>query len=281
MKNKINLYILLIALLISTSISSMTLERKEFVESSHELLLYLPEEILLYIIKIMIKEIIYNNDIFTYLIKLKETLQSIYLINSKFKNLISSSLIKFAKQKAYARFNIQPIHTQEFTNQLIQMLILKNCPENEIEVAKLVIAGVNPNLEIKYNNECLSLILFIIKYSELKKLVNLLIIKGANLNKKDKYGNDALILATLKGDEDIVHLLIKAGINLNVENNLKQTALTLSIGYGFLPITKLILNYSNHIDQTFLNKALILCSKIKNLEILKLLANKIKEINQQ
>ena len=66
MKNKINLYILLIALLISTGISSMTLERKEFVESSHELLLYLPEEILLYIIKIMIKEIIYNNDIFTY-----------------------------------------------------------------------------------------------------------------------------------------------------------------------------------------------------------------------
>lgn len=281
MKNKINLYILLIALLISTSISSMTLERKEFIEPSQELLLYLPEEILLYIIKIMIKEIIYNNDIFTYLIKLKETLQSIYLINSKFKNLISSSLIKFAKQKAYARFNIQPIHTQEFTNKLLQMLILKNCHENEIEAAKLVIAGVNPNLEIKYNNECLSLILFIIKYSELKKLVNLLIIKGANLNKKDKYGNDALILATLKGDEDIVHLLIKAGINLNVENNLKQTALTLSIGYGFLPITKLILNYSNNIDPIFLNKALILCSKIKNSEILNLLADKVKEINQQ
>ncbi len=232
MINKITILnvLLTIVIFISLNISSMELQNptqnSKISSSSNDML---PDEIKIYILKKIIKKIIYTNSIFNYLKKVKVFIKSIYISNSKFKNFVPE-LIKFSKKIAYKHFNIRLSNMSqnqqlELDYKLKELLISKYTTDKEIEAAKLLIIGANPNIIIQYQNEHLTPILFIIKYSKFKKLIHLLIIKNDDLSKQDKYGNDTLILSTLKGHLNIVQKLLDHKADINIQNSENNTAL--------------------------------------------------------
>ena len=112
---------------------------------------------------------------------------------------------------------------------------------------------------------------------DIKSVALLLQDEKLNVNKKDKDGNIPLIMASQRGQVDIVQMLFKhESTDVNIKNDDECTALHLASEWrGHTDIVKVLLNHQN-IDVNVANKsgrtALHIASERRHTEIVKLLS---------
>ncbi|CDK30175.1 ankyrin repeat domain-containing protein [Candidatus Babela massiliensis] len=101
-------------------------------------------------------------------------------------------------------------------------------PLIEIEIAKLVIAGANPNISLVLNNstEIISPLALIAKTSMFTNLIKILVTYGANIDFQDENGETPLMHAARNGKKEIVNILISLKADVNILDNQGFTALT-------------------------------------------------------
>ena len=198
----------------------------------------LPPEVRLHIINQAILSIIENNarqenGIFHPLEGVKEFISSVSLINrdyNSFKNEFLKNARIFAKQVFASEFRNNSQEEQiNLDNQLKEILESAYTKESEIKAAKLIIAGANPNLKIKFNvgaqNHDLPIIIMISIKNQFKNLIPLLAQYGANLNYRLKNGSTALKSSIALGNNDISKMLIDSGADVNITDKENNTPL--------------------------------------------------------
>ena len=86
-----------------------------------------------------------------------------------------------------------------------------------------IFRGANPNMKNKKHFTPL----MIASWRGNAEIIRILLEAGADVNKTGKYGNTPLICAINSGHKEIVRLLLRAGADVNKAN---------SYGYGFTPL---------------------------------------------
>ena len=121
-----------------------------------------------------------------------------------------------------------------------QLEILKHNAEGnfglvvEIEIAKLVIAGANPNISLVLDNsiEIISPLVLIAKTGMFTNLTKVLVDYGANINFQDENGETPLMHAVKNGKKEVVNILISLKADVNILDNQGYTALTNTLAYN-------------------------------------------------
>ena len=97
------------------------------------------------------------------------------------------------------------------------------------------------------------------------------------INNRNIDGNTALIIASIKGNKNIVILLLDNGAEIDIKNNNGNTALMLASNYGHKDIVELLLdngaNY-NIVNHGIQNTALMMASNNGHADVVQLLLNK-------
>lgn len=212
----------------------------------------LPCEIHWTIINQMMSDIIQHNSrnengIFWPLKGIGNFINSITLVNNYFSYFnIDQELLKTAKNLAREIFAQEEsnLTQDELDTQLQNILKINSLEEKSdfIKIARLIIAGANPNLKIISERSISSLLIEIIVGTEFANehilnlgLINLLIDYGADINFKDSYGKTALHYAYEhinyydNPDDSIIHKLIDKGANINIKTSNEQDILYLAI----------------------------------------------------
>ncbi len=101
-------------------------------------------------------------------------------------------------------------------------------PIVELEIAKLIIAGADPNINLVLDNptEIISPLVLIAKTGMFTNLIKLLVTYGANIDFQDENGETALMHAAKIGEKEIVNILISLKADVNILDNQGFTALT-------------------------------------------------------
>ncbi len=221
--------------------------------------LILPVEIKLYILKINIKSIMDENDIFEAFETISKFFKTIFILDSVFRSL-KNDLILFTKGYAKNRFAHDIINNDDKDLSVLNLRfksILED-PQSELkideheyytncekEAAKLIIAGVNfKNVMIKYNCNYMFLLTFIVRSMRFLNLINLMIAYGLDIDQKDISGHTALMdifcYDTYIHKEHIIELLLSKGADINLKDNAR----------GWNVLMWLIVNTENIDNQT-------------------------------
>ena len=100
----------------------------------------------------------------------------------------------------------------------------------DTDIAKLIIAGANPNLVVNVSCEKFqfkgTLLMLIAQGKISKNLINLLISYGVNIDFQDDWGKTALMLAIEHGNYDMARILIKEGTSVNSQDCAGNSALS-------------------------------------------------------
>lgn len=228
-------YILLILTLLIASLKIYPMQKQSFND--------MPIEVKLYILTKNIENIVEDNSVLEPFNRIKDFISSITLVNSELYGL-KWDLIKFAKSyvKKFFAYDLLSLTQDVKDNELID--IIKNCSteETDIQAAKLIISGADPNLIINFE----PILNVITKKNKSINLITLLMQYGAIPNKKNRDGNTALILASRYGHKHVLKKLLNCkAIDINVQNNCGYTALMFAIDFRNWKITKLLLKDKN------------------------------------
>lgn len=77
-----------------------------------------------------------------------------------------------------------------------------------------------------------------VKNNDINKINSILKSGKADINSKDKYCETALMIASYKGNLEIVKLLVDNGADVNIKSDIGNTALMFASEYGQLDIVK-------------------------------------------
>lgn len=202
--------------------------------------LILPVEIKLYILKINIKAIMDENDIFEAFEELSKFLKTTFILDSVCRSL-KNDLILFTKGYAKNRFAHDIVNNDDkdlnILNLKFKSVLEDQPPESKIdmaehyikcekEAAKLIIAGVDfKNVMIKYNCSYMFLLTFIVRSMRFINLINLMVAYGLDIDQKDITGHTALMdvfcYDTYVHKEHIIELLLSKGADINFQNDVR------------------------------------------------------------
>ena len=104
----------------------------------------------------------------------------------------------------------------------------------------------------------------------------LLQLKTVNIDHTNEEGKTALMLACVRGHEDIVHSLLSARANVNIKNNKGWTALMIASKHNHISIIHMLLqaNANPHLKLSDGSNALMIASYYGNYEVVDLLISK-------
>lgn len=215
-------------------------------ETNSSMLLSLPDELQLLILKSGLEITILENDILDVFNELSLYLKNILLTCQKYRGFKQDLIKKINKLvKTYLQFfaNDIVINSQErqvdVDEKLASIIIGDYNTQDEIKAAKLIMSGANPNLFVKkeriHSHSCIMpiydyipILVMIVQENKFQKLINLLVYKQANLN-VGSTGYTPLISAIIKGDYNIIGYLISHQVDINAKNELQETALMIAI----------------------------------------------------
>ncbi len=213
-------------------------------------ILDLPEEMLLKIIKTVIKSGINNwNNIFRFADVKKEInkeINNIVLLCSRF-YCYKPDIIKLIKVMTSKRFlNLQrriklkykDLSTSDLNNKLYQILNIQESKKFLKEITKLVLAGADPNIKSSHGYTALMFTVL----SNHEDIVSILLKLGADINMQSNCLSTALILAVRCEHVNMVKLLITSGAQVNMQSNCGSTALIYAVRVDNKDIVKLLLD---------------------------------------
>ena len=104
----------------------------------------------------------------------------------------------------------------------------------------------------------------------------LLQLETVNIDHTNEEGKTALMLACVRGDEDIVHSLLSAGANVNIQDNNGWTALMRASELNHISIIHMLLqaNAKPHLKTSDGSNAAMIASSYGNYEVVELLISK-------
>ncbi|MFC1478070.1 ankyrin repeat domain-containing protein [Candidatus Margulisiibacteriota bacterium] len=137
----------------------------------------------------------------------------------------------------YSEFVKSRLNITEYVEEADKELL--SAARNGLDVRKALAKGADVNIK-NFWGETVLMIASIKGHNE---IVKLLIDAEADLNTRDQWDNTALIFATIMEQTETVKLLIDAGADLNAKTNLySETALMLASGKGYTAIVKLLID---------------------------------------
>ena len=228
-------------------------------ETNSSMLLSLPDELQLLILKSGLKITILENNILDVFNELSLYLKNILLICQKYRGFKQDLIRKINKRvKTYLQFfaNDIVIDSQErqvdVDEKLASIIIGDYNIQDEIEAAKLIMSGANPNLFVRkeciHSHSCIMpiydyipILVMFVQAGKFKKLINLLVYKQTNLNIRSTGGYTPLMSAIIKEDYNIIEYLISHQVDINAKNELQETALMIAIRMRNLTIVNLLL----------------------------------------
>lgn len=218
----------------------------------------------------------------------KTSLKLIYSITNLFKKILAE---KYATEYS-------DLPKEELNDLLIKYLksqesIRSSCiisrrklPEfHEIEVAKLIIAGADIDLQINYNisPKKLTLLEYIIEQNIETKLIRMLIFYNADVNSDPTTGYLRLSKAISKKNLEIVELLIDCGVDLSMRNPKTNATLLIDAmiqGSEFIaelllenPLIKEDINQSDNFGYTVLDYAIEQLVETQNFRLFDIIKN--------
>lgn len=132
------------------------------------------------------------------------------------------------------------------------------------DIFKLLVDNtVNINDPDEHNNTAIFYAVFINNGFNLQ-CFDYLLQKGANINSKDEFNNTPLIYAIIKNDAEMVEFILKNGgkDTINDKNNDRNSALMVSVVHQYVDIVKLLLDNGAIVDQSILDYAKNINSKL-------------------
>ena len=105
------------------------------------------------------------------------------------------------------------------------------------EIAQEVARGADPNLADAAGN---TLLITAAREEQPKVVAELIKQRGIKLDARNAAGDSALMLASLRGYNEVVELLLKAGANVDLKNDQNETADSWAAKYRNTDIAELI-----------------------------------------
>lgn len=122
----------------------------------------------------------------------------------------------------------------------------------DTDIAKLIIAGANPNLVVNINYEKFqfkgTLLMLIAQGKISKNLINLLISYGVDIDLQEDQGKTALMLAIEYGNYDMARILIKGGANVNIQDHAENSALSYIAIFNRKKLLKSLINNGANVN---------------------------------
>lgn len=122
----------------------------------------------------------------------------------------------------------------------------------DTDIAKLIIAGANPNLVVNINCEKFqfkgTLLMLIAQGKISKNLINLLISYGVDIDFQDDRGKTALMLAIEYGNYDMARILIKGGASVNSQDDAGNSALSYMAMFSRKKLLKILINNGANVN---------------------------------
>jgi len=204
-----------------------------------------PNELKMYIIRPLIREIVQNsNDIFEAHMQLAQSglLKNIVSIDQSFRPLLKDLrkiFLRLLNEKFPNPFFDATINgSNEVIEELFNRKNLEFDSEDEMRAAQAILAGADVNLRLAGGNP---LLIGAIKY-QYKKLARLLIEHGAEVNSRGIKGFTPLIIAT-RDFPELIKTLLEYKADPNSESDEKQTALIWAVSFGNENSVEQLLDY--------------------------------------
>lgn len=239
-----------ISLLISISLNIYSQSELEQKPNKETLLINtLPPELKLHIAEEFLQSIVKKNVVFNPFRGIKEGFKSLISIDKGFFNLrdeIKKDINKFIRN--YFASDFINLSKEELNNKLKILLEGDYSELKEKEAAKLIIAGANPNIMIKYKDKTIPAFVKLLKEPSWNQLPYLLLDFKADLNYQDKENNNILMLA-IKNDKNVAEELIKRQVNnINERNSDQKSALMIAIEKNKESIVDLLLTQKAEVN---------------------------------
>lgn len=255
---------------------SLGMEKSAEIPEDNPLLIDLPVELKLYIFQVDPKEL-EGLDIFESIDAIKRILplKTILLICKDFYSL-KPALNKEIRRSLVQKFAFNYLGlNKDKLNELLRKSFEINenySKEHEIDIAKLILVGADPNLIINTNSET-GIFHHIAYKNNYTKLIPLLLLCGANINARSNSNTTPLIAACGNKAENIVKIFLENGAEVNAQASLGGTALIIASKFGLKSIVQLLLNWNADTNVKDLEKetALVFASTRGFIDIVELL----------
>ncbi len=213
---------------------------------------YLPNEIKSKIIEIFLLDSIKNNNILDPLKDIENIIDNIRALKN-FEFFSKEELLTFTKKLAQSIFCPQEsILAKEELDHELSDIIKKtwklNILDKEIEqkIARLIIAGANPNLYVNIRGQDKPLLIIASENKIFFNLIKLMILYGANINCVDNNAEALIkniILTSASHAEELVKLILKYNPILNI--NSSDTVLNMAIMDNYFNIDFVLMTHPN------------------------------------
>lgn len=197
--------------------------------------------------------------------------------------------INFAKNYLRSHFAYDYLRFKRYElNTMLKDILESNYTDHvEIELAKLIIAGANPNLMVNHEGREVSLLVKIVKSGNFKNLIKLLVFYGADINTLDDKGCNILMLLIINNVDQVQREIgilddfIKLGIDIKAQDKEGWTALMYATMYGKWAIIEHLIELGADINVKNLDgdNALIIAGRWNHEGILTRLLNEKSMIN--
>ncbi len=273
----------IIFLLISISLNIYSQSELELKPNKESMLINtLPPELKLHIAREFLQSIVKKNVVFNPFRGVKEGFKILISIDKGFFNLrdeIKKDINKFIRK--YFASDFANLSKEELNSKLKNLLEEDYSEVKEKEAAKLIIAGANPNIMIKYKDKTIPAFVKLLKAPSWNQLPYLLLDFKVDLDYQDKENNNILMLA-IQHNKNIAEELIKSQINnINERNSDQKSALMIAIEKNNESIVDLLLTQKAQVNIVDLRMEtpLIKAIEIGNKHIIKSLISHGADIN--